>query len=70
MNGSLKDLEGLGNPELLAATHELVRRGCAVEADLLRHLGEVAARRLYPEEACSSMFVYCVRVLQFAASAA
>ena len=67
MNGSLEDL---GNPELLAATHALVRRGCAVEADLLRHLGEVDARRLYLEEACSSMFVYCVRVLHFSEAAA
>ena len=63
-------LEGLDNPELLAATHALVRRGCAVEADLLRHLGEVDARRLYLEEACSSMFVYCVRVLHFSEAAA
>ncbi len=70
MNGSPKDLEDLGNPELLAATHALVRRGCAVEADLLRHLGEVDARRLYLEEACSSMFVYCVRVLHFSEAAA
>jgi len=67
MNGSLEDL---GNPELLAATHALIRRGCSVEADLLRHLGEVDARRLYLEEACSSMFVYCVRVLHFSEAAA
>jgi hypothetical protein len=67
VNGSL---EGLGNSELLAAMHALVRRGCVVEADLLRHLGEVDARRLYLEEACSSMFVYCVRVLHFSEAAA
>ncbi|MBW2240440.1 MAG: hypothetical protein JRH01_00505 [Deltaproteobacteria bacterium] len=67
MKGSLEDL---GNSELLAATHALVRRGCAVEADLLRHMGEVDARRLYLEEACSSMFVYCVRVLHFSEAAA
>ena len=48
MNGSF---ERIGNSELLAATHALVRRGCAVEADLLRHLGEVDARRLYLGEA-------------------
>ncbi|MBW2359932.1 MAG: hypothetical protein JRG84_03435 [Deltaproteobacteria bacterium] len=37
---------------------------------MLRHLGEVDARRLYLEEACSSMFVYCVRVLHFSEAAA
>ncbi len=63
-------LEALANQELLAATHDLVRRGHAVEAELLRHLGEVDARRLYLAEACSSMFVYCLRVLHFSESAA
>jgi hypothetical protein len=67
MNRSLEDL---GNSDLLAATHALVQRGCAVEADLLCHLGEVDARRLYLEEACSSMFVYCVRELHFSEAAA
>jgi hypothetical protein len=34
--------------------------------ELLVHLGEVDARRLYLEEGCSSMFVWCQRVLHFA----
>jgi hypothetical protein len=67
VNGAL---EGLPNRDLLARTHALVRRGRAVEAELLAHLGEVDARRLYLEEACSSMFVYCVRVLHFSEAAA
>ncbi len=67
MNSSL---EGLGGSELLAATHALIRHGRAVEADRLRHLGEVDVRRLYLEEACTSMFVYCVRVLHFSEAAA
>ena len=67
MHGSL---ERLANPKLLEATHALVRRGHAVEAELLRHLGEIDARRLYLGEACSSMFVYCVRVLHFSEAAA
>ncbi len=50
-----RTLEGLPNHELLERTHALVRRGRALEAELLRHLGEVDARRLYLEEACSSM---------------
>jgi hypothetical protein len=52
--------------QLLARLHALARRANAVEVDLLAHLGEVDARRLFLEEACSSMFVYCQRVLHFA----
>jgi len=52
--------------QLLARLHSLARRANAVEAELLAHLGEVDARRLFLEEACSSMFVYCQRVLHFA----
>ena len=63
-------LGGLPDRELLDRTHALVRRGLVVEAELLGHLGEVDARRLYLEQACSSMFVYCVRVLHFSEAAA
>ena len=59
-------LAGLPNAQLLARVRELVQRGNAVEAELLAHLGEVDARRLHLEEGCSSMFVYCQRVLHFA----
>ena len=65
-----RSLEALANQELLTVTHALVRRGHEVEAALLRHLGEVDARRLYLEEACPSMFAYCVRVLHFSEAAA
>jgi hypothetical protein len=59
-------LAGLANDQLLARLRDLVQRGNAVEAELLAHLGEVDARRLHLEEGCSSMFVYCQRVLHFA----
>ena len=59
-------LAGLPKAELLARVRELVRRGNAVEAELLVHLGEVDARQLYLEEGCSSMFTYCRKVLHFA----
>jgi hypothetical protein len=59
-------LAGLPNAQLLARVRELVRRGNAVEAELLVHLAEVDARQLYLEEGCSSMFTYCQRVLHFA----
>ena len=63
-------LKSLSNQELLARIDALVQRGRAVEAKLLTHLGEVDARRLYLEVACSSMFLYCVRVLHFSEAAA
>jgi hypothetical protein len=44
----------------------LVRSENAVEADLLAHLGEIDARRLYLREAFPSMFAYCVGALHFA----
>ena len=47
-----RTLEALPNHELLERTQALVRRGRALEAELLRHLGEVDARRLYLEQAC------------------
>jgi hypothetical protein len=59
-------LAGLPNARLLVHVRELIEAGSAVEADLLAHLGEVDARRLFLDEGCPSMFVYCVRALHFA----
>ena len=61
-----ESLAGLPSHQLLARVRALVQRGNALEAELLAHLGEVDARRLYLDEGCSSMFTYCVRVLYFA----
>ena len=63
-------LASLPDEQLLCRLQTLVRRGNAFEAELLRHLAEVDARRLYLREACPSMFAYCVRVLHFAESVA
>lgn len=63
-------LETLPSPELLQRLQRLVHRERITETELLVHLAEVDARRLYQEEACSSMFSYCVRVLHFAEGAA
>jgi len=43
-------LAGLPNAQLLGRVREPVQRGNAVEADLLAHLAEVDARRIYLEE--------------------
>jgi len=62
--------DGLGDAQLLVDLKELVKRERSLEAELVSHLGEVEARRLYLEQGCSSMFDYCVRVLRFSESVA
>ena len=59
----MSELSGLGNTQLIARVRELVQRGNLVEAELLVHLAEVDARRLYLEEGCSSMFAWRFAVL-------
>src|SRR5437763_17026864 len=63
-------LASLGNEELLAATRQILRRACVVEADLLVHLAEIEERELHLEMACSSMFTFCVTRLGFSEDAA
>ena len=48
---------------ILRRLSELVHRSRRVEAELVAHIGEVDARRLYAREAASSMFIYCTEVL-------
>ncbi len=62
MNGSVRNIS---DRELLRRLNDLVQQERHGEADLLAHLGEVEARRLYLEEGCSSMYGYCVDVLHF-----
>jgi 5-methylcytosine-specific restriction endonuclease McrA len=63
-------IASLSNDELLAATRDLVRRSCSMEADLLVHLGEIDERKLYLDRAFSSMFTFCTRELGFSEGAA
>ncbi|HET7787061.1 MAG TPA: HNH endonuclease [Myxococcales bacterium] len=60
----------MSNDELVSATRELARRSCAVEADLLLHLGEIDARKIYLDRAHPSMFAFCTRELGFSEGAA
>ena len=59
------DLRRVSDEDLLRFTGEMTRRSRRTEADLVAHLGEVDARRLYLREACSSMFAYCTERLHF-----
>jgi hypothetical protein len=60
----------LSDRQLMSEVKKRATASCHAEADLLAFLAEVDARRLYLEEACSSMFVYCVQVLNFSEDAA
>ena len=62
----MESMATLPSEQLLARVRDLVRRGNEGEAELLAHLGEVDVRRLYLDEGCPSMFVWCQRVLHFA----
>jgi hypothetical protein len=65
-----QSVAAMGNDELVEATRELARRSCAVEAELLIHLGEIDQRRLYLDRAFPSMFAFCTRELGFSEGAA
>ena len=50
--------------QLVKGLRRLVDHGNALTAELLCHMGEVDARKLYLESACPSMFVYCTDILK------
>lgn len=56
-------LETLSDDELLRRLADLTRQSRRVEADLVAHVAEVDARKLYAREAAPSMYVYCTAVL-------
>jgi hypothetical protein len=55
----------LSDAELTARLRALVQRDHRLTADLLEHLGEMDARRLYASTAYPSAFRYCVGRLGF-----
>ena len=60
---STHELTSIPDDELLRRLAELLRQSRRAEADLVAHIGEVDARRLYAREASPSMFAYCTEVL-------
>ena len=65
-----ESIASLSDDALLHATRALASRSNALEADLLLHLGEIDARKLYLERAFSSMFGFCTGELGFSEGAA
>jgi hypothetical protein len=60
----------LADDELLAQVKHLVACERQATAGLIARLAELDARRLYLAEGCSSLFVYCTRVLHLSEHAA
>ena len=60
---STHELTSISDDDLLRRLAELLRQSRRAEADLVAHVGEVDARRLYAREASPSMFAYCTEVL-------
>jgi hypothetical protein len=58
-----RPLRSVPDNELLRRLGSLVHQSRAVEHDLVAHIAEVDARKLYAREASSSMFSYCTNVL-------
>jgi len=52
-------LQLLSDDALLRRLAELTTGSRRIEAELVAHIAEVDARRLYTREACGSMFTYC-----------
>ena len=58
-----KSFSRISDDELLRRLSELLQKSRRVESELVAHIGEVDARRLYAREAAPSMFAYCTEVL-------
>ena len=59
----LKSLARLSDDELRRRLSDVLKQSRRVESDLVAHIAEVDARRLFAREAAPSMFQYCVGVL-------
>src|SRR3990170_2570478 len=66
----LSSVVHLSDEALVARVKHLAAREREATCALIAHLAEVDARRLHLAEGCSSLFTYCVQVLQFSEHAA
>ena len=56
-------LNAIPDDDLLRRLVDLLHHSRGTEADLVAHIGEVDARRLYAREASPSMYAYCTEIL-------
>ena len=59
----VSSLRSLSDDEVLRHLSELVSQSRRIEAEVVAHIAEVDHRGLYAAKACSSMFSYCLEVL-------
>ena len=62
-DGLAPHFRALSDDELLRRLSALLEKSRRIEWELVAHIGEVDARRLYAREGCDSMFVYCTEAL-------
>ncbi len=62
---TMTSLCNISDSDLISKLKRIISKDRHLEAELLAHLGEVDARKLYAKEAYSSMFAYCTQVLHF-----
>jgi 5-methylcytosine-specific restriction endonuclease McrA len=67
---SMQTLSSVSDDDLLRRLAALVHDSRHTEADLVAHVGEVDARRLYAREAVPSMFHYCTERLHLSGAEA
>ena len=60
----------LSDTELLARVATVVQAERMASADVVEHLMEVERRRLYLDQACSSLYAYCRERLDYSEDAA
>ena len=60
----------LSDTELLARIPAIVQAERIATAEVVEHLVEVERRRLYLEQACSSLYTYCCERLRYSQDAA
>ena len=68
--GPARPLASVSDDDLLRRLAAILAQSRRVEADLVVHVAEVDARRLYAREAFSSMFAYCTEALHLSESEA
>ena len=57
---TLKSLSRLSDDELLCGLSDVLKQSRRVESELVAHIAEVDARKLFAREASPSMFQYCL----------
>ena len=61
----MQELPSISDSELLANMPALVKRERVAMVEVIEHLVEIDRRRLYLEQACSSLYSFCIERLGY-----